>query len=98
MLDFHRPDRVATPVTGERRAAWRDGLARGRRDGEAEAGNHGVLSGWVRWSLVAGLIVFAPVCAECLLGYDESIGDPVALVAGLLPAAYRLNRPARNGG
>lgn len=36
-----------------------------------------------RWGLVAGLFVFAPVCAEYLLGYDETTGDWLALAGGL---------------
>ena len=38
----------------------------------------------VRWSLAAGLLLLAPLCAEYLVGYDTSTGNPVALLGGLL--------------
>lgn len=38
----------------------------------------------VRWSLAVGLLFLSPVCAEYLVGYDTSTGDPVALLGGLL--------------
>lgn len=31
-----------------------------------------------------GLVVLAPMCAECVVGYDTSTGDPLALLGGLL--------------
>lgn len=37
-----------------------------------------------RWGWVAGLFVCAPVCAEYLLGYDETTGDWLALLGGLV--------------
>lgn len=37
-----------------------------------------------RWGPVAGLFVFAPVCAEYLLGYDETTGDWLVLAGGLV--------------
>ena len=33
---------------------------------------------------VLGLFVLAPICAEYLTGYDNSVGRPIALLAGLL--------------
>lgn len=37
-----------------------------------------------RWPLVVGLVVLAPLCAEYVIGYDTSTGDPIALLGGLL--------------
>jgi hypothetical protein len=37
-----------------------------------------------RWVAVVCLLVLSPVCAEYLAAYDESTGDPVALLSGLL--------------
>jgi hypothetical protein len=40
--------------------------------------------GWLRAVLpVASVALIAPVCAEYLVGYDDTIGDPVALIFGL---------------
>jgi hypothetical protein len=36
-----------------------------------------------RWTAVACLLVLAPVCAEYLAAYDDSTGDPGALLLGL---------------
>jgi len=37
----------------------------------------------VRWTLAIGLMVLSPLCAEYLSGYDDSTGDPWALLGGL---------------
>ena len=37
-----------------------------------------------RWTAVVCLLVLAPVCAEYLAAYDDSTGDPGALLLGLL--------------
>ncbi len=37
-----------------------------------------------RWSAVLCLLVLAPVCAEYLAAYDDSTGDPGALLLGLV--------------
>ena len=37
-----------------------------------------------RWVQVVVLLVLAPVCAEYLAAYDDSTGDPVRLVGGLV--------------
>lgn len=37
-----------------------------------------------RWLLVAGLLVLSPVCAEYLVGYDDSTGQPLALLGNLV--------------
>ena len=36
------------------------------------------------WLLAAGLLVLSPICAEYIVGYDDSTGDPVALVGNLV--------------
>lgn len=58
-----------------------------------------------RWGPVAGLFVFAPVCAEYLLGYDETTGDWLALAGGLVvlgplygAAALLIREVARRAG
>ncbi len=38
----------------------------------------------VRWLLVGALLVLSPVCAEYLVGYDDSTGRPGALLANLV--------------
>ncbi len=38
----------------------------------------------VRWLLVGALLVLSPVCAEYLLGYDDSTGRPRALLNNLV--------------
>jgi hypothetical protein len=40
-------------------------------------------AGPVRLPLLLGLAVLAPIAAESLVGYDDSTGDPLALLAGL---------------
>jgi hypothetical protein len=37
-----------------------------------------------RWAAVAGLLVLSPISAEYLIGYGESTGRPLELLAGLL--------------
>ncbi|GIG64471.1 hypothetical protein [Phytomonospora endophytica] len=37
----------------------------------------------IRWSLALGLMILSPLCAEYLVGYDDSTGDPLALLGGL---------------
>jgi len=37
-----------------------------------------------RWAAVVCLLVLSPVCAEYLSAYDESTGDPAALLLGLV--------------
>ncbi|MFF8192754.1 hypothetical protein ACF05L_18240 [Streptomyces bobili] len=37
-----------------------------------------------RWAAVAGLLVLSPISAEYLIGYSESTGRPLELLAGLL--------------
>ncbi|MFE9651048.1 hypothetical protein ACFYO0_44565 [Streptomyces sp. NPDC006365] len=37
-----------------------------------------------RWAAVAGLLVPSPISAEYLIGYGESTGRPLELLAGLL--------------
>ncbi|NGO47971.1 hypothetical protein G6048_39800 [Streptomyces sp. YC419] len=37
-----------------------------------------------RWAAVAGLLVLSPISAEYLVGYGESTGRPLELLAGLL--------------
>ncbi|WP_128382576.1 hypothetical protein [Streptomyces cavernae] len=37
-----------------------------------------------RWTAVAGLLVLSPISAEYLIGYGESTGRPLELLAGLL--------------
>lgn len=37
----------------------------------------------VRWTLAIGLMILSPLCAEYLSGYDDSTGDPWALLGGL---------------
>lgn len=39
--------------------------------------------GPVRLLLVLALAVFSPIAAESLVGYDDSTGDPLALLSGL---------------
>lgn len=48
----------------------------------------------VRWGLAVGLILLSPVCAEYLVGYDDSTGDPVALLGGLLILGPLYGAPA----
>ncbi|MDA0563992.1 hypothetical protein LG943_06580 [Streptomonospora sp. S1-112] len=43
--------------------------------------------GWGRLVPVVGLLLLSPVCAEYLIGYDASIGSPLAMLAGLLVLA-----------
>ncbi len=43
---------------------------------------------------VLGLFVLAPICAEYLTGYDDSVGRPIALLAGLLFLAPLYGGPA----
>jgi hypothetical protein len=40
------------------------------------------------------LVFVAPVCAEHLIGYDDTIGDPAALVFGLVVFAPLYGAPA----
>src|SRR5581483_5865874 len=37
-----------------------------------------------RWLPALGLLLLSPVCAEYLIGYDQIIGRPRELLAGLL--------------
>jgi hypothetical protein len=37
-----------------------------------------------RWLLAIGLLILAPACAEYITGYDDSTGNPAALVGNLL--------------
>ncbi|MFC0675141.1 hypothetical protein [Brachybacterium hainanense] len=46
------------------------------------------------WLPVLGLILLSPVCAEYLIGYDTTIGDPVALLAGLVILGPLYGAPA----
>ncbi|MFF5264002.1 hypothetical protein ACFY4C_34170 [Actinomadura viridis] len=43
---------------------------------------------------VLGLLVLSPMCAEYLVGYDTSTGDPLALLGGLLLLAPLYGAPA----
>lgn len=36
-----------------------------------------------RWAAIAGLLVLSPICAEYLIGYTDSTGKPLELLAGL---------------
>lgn len=46
------------------------------------------------WCPVLGLLFLAPVCAEYLLGYDETTGDWLALLGGLLVLGPLYGAPA----
>ena len=46
------------------------------------------------WGPVLGLLFLAPVCAEYLLGYDETTGDWLALLGGLLVLGPLYGAPA----
>lgn len=39
---------------------------------------------WLRIAPALGLLLLAPVCAEYLYGYDDSTGNPAALLGGLV--------------
>jgi hypothetical protein len=39
---------------------------------------------WVRVAPALGLLILAPICAEYLYGYDDSTGNPAALLGGLV--------------
>lgn len=40
--------------------------------------------GWVRGFLAVGLVILSPLCAEYVIGYDNSTGDFASLAGGLL--------------
>ena len=46
------------------------------------------------WLPVLGLLLLSPVCAEYLVGYDMTIGDPAALLQGLLVLGPLYGGPA----
>lgn len=48
----------------------------------------------VGWLLAVGLLFLSPVCAEYVIGYDTSTGDPVALLSGLLILGPLYGAPA----
>ncbi|MEV0643980.1 hypothetical protein AB0I28_01830 [Phytomonospora sp. NPDC050363] len=48
----------------------------------------------LRWGPAAALLVLSPVCAEYLVGYDDSTGDPGALLAGLIVFVPLYGAPA----
>jgi hypothetical protein len=43
---------------------------------------------------VLGVFVLSPICAEYLIGYDDSVGDPVRLLGGLLILGPLYGAPA----
>jgi hypothetical protein len=47
-----------------------------------------------RWLLAIGLMILSPMCAEYLIGYDTSTGDPRALAEGLLILGPLYGAPA----
>ncbi|QDV33838.1 hypothetical protein [Tautonia plasticadhaerens] len=47
-----------------------------------------------RWSLTIDLMVLSPMCAEYIIGYDTSTGDPAVLLGSLLIFAPLYGAPA----
>jgi len=47
-----------------------------------------------RWLLALGLLILSPLCAEYLIGYDNTTGNPPVLAGGLLILGPLYGAPA----
>ncbi|NAZ76598.1 hypothetical protein GTQ99_14395 [Kineococcus sp. T13] len=84
---------TALPAVRARRAPGpRAGTAGAQTAGAGTAGARTAGAGTGAQVLV--LLLLAPVCAEYLAAYDDSTGDPVALLAGLLVFVPLYGAPA----